>query len=549
MPGPGFSPTVRSTVILSLRTVILVVVLTLTLGIPSVRAASMVYVRPAGSDTLCNGTVNVDYSAAVAPNCAVATIEKGIALVDSGGTVQVASGTYTPAGNRLVIDKAITVQAEPALAVRPKIVVNYGSWSNCAIQIAADGVVFDGFEVDNSARWSTSPRGYLVGDYGSARNGWTVRNCDIHHARNAIRPIGNNVTIEYNDLHETESDLINCQYGSCFGLKVRHNWLHSHHQDMGGKPAGVTYNVSSSSGADVEISYNYVWACRTFIDFQHNGGLGPANKILVAHNTVDYWIGDLMDPVGSENSQQMSIAWWTTSGTWNGPNFEIRDNLFTRQRWYQVVDTDTNLQGQITLDTNMFWQWHLRDDWYPDYAYANEWPAARGAVGWPDMGAGNEFVMSGCLTGDPLYVASGTRPDQYYALQTGSPARGAATDGTEIGAWQDQSSSVQLADLRASRGGAGVRIRWRTLSEIDHAGFRILREAPAGNLMNMTPRLIAPRSAGGELDGATYRWIDRAAPLTMVRYWLEDVDTRGVATRHGPLMVPAQQLPPGTEVE
>ncbi len=358
----------------------------------------------------------------------------------AGDTVQVAAGTYTQGGSQLLINKSITVRAEPGLPVRPKIVFNYGNWNNCNVQIAADNVVFEGFEVDNSAHWGSAPRGYLVGDYNSPRNGWTIRNCDIHHGRNAIRPMGNNVTIEYNNLYETESDLINCEYGTCYGLKVSHNWLHSHHQDMNGKPAGLTYNcsVSSSPVAAVEITYNYAWACRTFIDFQSNGGLVPTNyNILVAHNTVDYWIGDLMNPVEGENAQQMSIAWWSDAGIWNAPNFEIRDNLFTRQRWYAVVDTDTFLQGQLILRKNMFWQWYLRDSWFPAYQYPNEWPAARGAVGWDNMGAGNEFVMSECITGDPLYVASGTTPDQYYALQCGSPALGTATDGTNIGAWQE----------------------------------------------------------------------------------------------------------------
>jgi hypothetical protein len=365
------------------------------------------------------------------------SIQAAINAASSGDTIDVEAGTYVQGGTQLLINKSITVRAKPGLLVRPKIVFNYGDWNKCAVQIAADNVVFEGFEVDNSAHWGSSPRGYLVGDYNSPRNGWTIRNNDIHHGRNAIRPIGNNVTIEYNDLHETESDLINCEYGTCYGLKVTGNWLHSHHSDMGGKPAGLTYNVSSTSGADVEVTYNYAWANRTFIDFQNNGGLSPANHILVAHNTVDYWIGDLPDPiVGTENAEQMSIAWWSDSGNWNGPNFEIRDNLFTRQKWYAVVDTDSLLLGQIILQNNLFWQWYLNDTWYPAYAYPNEWPGQRGAVGWENMGAGNEFVMIDDITGDPLYAATGATPDEYYALTCGSPAYGTASDGTNIGAWQ-----------------------------------------------------------------------------------------------------------------
>jgi len=398
--------------------------------------------HPIGNTVWIDGTLGTDDGThGTGPGAnAFKTIQYAInnTRVVNGYTIIVAAGTYTPAGGRLIINKSITLQADPAATTKPKIITNYMGWSDCAIQIAANNVVLDGFEIDNSAADTSHLKGYIVGDYGGAKNGWTVRNCDIHNGRNCIRPIGNNVTIEYNDLRETESDLINAEYGNCFGLKVSHNWLHSHHADLGGKPAGLTYNVSSTAGADVEVTYNYVWACRTFIDFQHNGGLGPVNHILVAHNTVDYWIGDLMNPVGGENAEQMSIAWWTSGANkWNGPNFEIRDNLFTRQRWYAVVDTDTNLQGQLTLRKNMFWQSYLRNSWYPTNAYPNEWPGPRGAVGWDNMGPGNEFVMNECLTADPLYAATGTAPDEYYALKCGSPAWGTATDGTNIGAWQE----------------------------------------------------------------------------------------------------------------
>jgi hypothetical protein len=470
------------------------------------------------------------------------TIEAGISAVDVGGTVQVAAGNYTPAGGRLVINKTCTIQAEPGLAARPKINTSHSGWTNCAIQIAADGVVLEGLEVDNSAAGLLV--GYIVGDYDNARNGWTVRDCDIHNGRNAIRVVGNNVTIEGNNLHQTRSDLINCEYGDCFGLKVRHNWLHSHHSDLGGKPAGLTYRCSSEPGADVEITYNYVWACRTFIDFESSGGLAPANHILVAHNTVDWWIGDLPDPIqGGENAQQMSIAWWTDSGNWNGPNFEIRDNLFTRQKWYAVVDTDSRLSGQIVLQNNQFWQTYLVDAWYPTHAYPNEWPGPRGAVGWGNMGSGNEFVMQGSIVADPLYAATGTAPDLYYGLRSGSPARKAATDGTNIGAWQGNPTAVELASFTAVAEGNIIRLEWETATEINNLGFHLYRsETPDDHHTRLNNSLI-PSLAAGSPTGAAYHWPDwEVQPGVPYFFWLELVDTYGGATLHGPVSATARHV-------
>ncbi len=89
--------------------VLLIVFGMLALPQQSVRAAADIFVRTGGDDTLCNGTADVDYSAGVAPACAVQTIQQGIDLVDSGGAVHVADGVYV---GSLVIDKPLTLSGE-----------------------------------------------------------------------------------------------------------------------------------------------------------------------------------------------------------------------------------------------------------------------------------------------------------------------------------------------------------------------------------------------------------------------------------------------------
>lgn len=58
------------------------------------QAATSIYVRPGGNDTACNGVMDADYSASVAPLCAVATISRALQLVATGGVVNVAAGQY-----------------------------------------------------------------------------------------------------------------------------------------------------------------------------------------------------------------------------------------------------------------------------------------------------------------------------------------------------------------------------------------------------------------------------------------------------------------------
>lgn len=107
--------------------------------------------------------------------------------------------------------------------------------------------------------------------------------------------------------------------------------------------------------------------------------------------------------------------------------------------------------------------------------------------------------------------------------------------------------AVELVDLSAERRADGaVVMTWRTLSEIDHAGFRLLREAPEG-LTAGAPHTVGDLipARGDAFAGADYRTVDRAAPPQWIRYWLEDVDTLGRATRHGPVIAPAIRRPAG----
>lgn len=118
----------------------------------------------------------------------------------------------------------------------------------------------------------------------------------------------------------------------------------------------------------------------------------------------------------------------------------------------------------------------------------------------------------------------------------------------------DESMAVELVELGGLRKLDGsVELRWRTASELKHAGFRVLREDGSGGELLLTPRLIPPAAAGG-LGGGSYALTDPDAPYAAQRYWLEDVDLSGRVTRHGPVHVErmrpsSRTLPPGGQIE
>jgi hypothetical protein len=77
------------------------------------QAAASVYVRPGGNDTACSGAVDADYSASIAPFCAVATISRALQLADTGGVVNVAAGQYLL--GTVDITRAVTLNGPNAL--------------------------------------------------------------------------------------------------------------------------------------------------------------------------------------------------------------------------------------------------------------------------------------------------------------------------------------------------------------------------------------------------------------------------------------------------
>ena len=82
-----------------------------------------------------------------------------------------------------------------------------------------------------------------------------------------------------------------------------------------------------------------------------------------------------------------------------------------------------------------------------------------------------------------------------------------------------------------------VKIYWGTESEIDNAGFNIWRSTEKdGEYIKINDQLIVAQ--GGPSLGAKYTYIDGTVDNGLT-YWykLEDIDTAGVSTFHGPIIV------------
>ena len=99
----------------------------------------------------------------------------------------------------------------------------------------------------------------------------------------------------------------------------------------------------------------------------------------------------------------------------------------------------------------------------------------------------------------------------------------------------DIPTAVDLLYFRAVALNEGIRLEWATAVEIDNFGFTLHR-ATEPDFTRASEIVFIPSACRGNLCGATYDYLDTAVdPSVVYWYWLVDVDTSGVTTRHGPV--------------
>jgi hypothetical protein len=204
----------------------------------------------------------------------------------------------------------------------------------------------------------------------------------------------------------------------------------------GGKSNGVYFEYvnAANPGEVINVTHNYIYGVRVGAHLSLGSSTTPPEgQIVFAHNTFDGAEG-VWDTDGHGT---MGISLYTGSNSFYQDYVDIRDNIFHAQRWYGVTDGgSTGLAEDIAVTNSLFWDnyWH----YWPDYQAPEQWfgDETYAQAGW--YSTDGDFTFDSSLTGDPLFAfaQSNWDPAEYYALLPGSPALGAASDGTNIGAWQ-----------------------------------------------------------------------------------------------------------------
>ena len=204
----------------------------------------------------------------------------------------------------------------------------------------------------------------------------------------------------------------------------------------------------------------------------------------------------------------------------------------------KLIDAEGNVSDEIgNLDGN--------DRTY-DAPYSWEWPAAMTAndersslirvknadgtyrVGVPDRAVEGDMRGAPAAIGQQVGATSAWKhaidtnlaviQDTYYGSQDdfGTPGH---TSNTPL--------PVSLSFFRPTLENGEIVIRWTTESELDNAGFNILRsDSKDGEFKQVNSELVQGAGTTGERN--TYKWVDETAKLGVVYYYqIEDVSFAG----------------------
>jgi uncharacterized repeat protein (TIGR01451 family) len=110
-------------------------------------------------------------------------------------------------------------------------------------------------------------------------------------------------------------------------------------------------------------------------------------------------------------------------------------------------------------------------------------------------------------------------------------------------------TQITLEKFVAVSSGGQVLLSWKTGWELKNLGFNIYREEN-GQRVRLNPSLIAGSALimrGGlpKHRARSYAWIDRSQGEAKPQYWLEDVETDGTRSLHGPVSAQAGMTPAG----
>ncbi len=280
--------------------------------------AADIWVRTDGHDEDCNGTANTAYpGSGTGLACALKTFQTGIARASAGNTIAFAAGTY-PVTSNLTISKANlhligdpgTSQIGPGSSAP---VLDLTGPTSRRIDLSADSIIFEGFEVNRGATFNNST-GAISGDgfrpairIANGASGVIVRFNLVRGANRGIavgdctNTCGSNATITDNILKWNTSGIF---IAGTDNSVIRNNDIFENEQgiefyDTWGAPTGNLIdrnhihengrNGIYIEGTNNTVQYNLMERNGLYSGASSTGGIsiaGPGNGNKIDYNTI-----------------------------------------------------------------------------------------------------------------------------------------------------------------------------------------------------------------------------------------------------------------------
>ncbi|MFZ2359013.1 MAG: hypothetical protein WA040_06685, partial [Anaerolineae bacterium] len=291
--------------------------------------------------------------------------------------------------------------------------------------------------------------------------------------------------------------------------------------------AGVTMNADVAVNIDANIS-GLLYAGNSTLTIASSGGISGS------HDNSKMVVTD----VDGTQSGKLCKVW--DSGAFTYPIGDARSTAeyspvaFTPTGpsgltvCFRVVDAkDTNVPSQVTNDyLTRYWVGNSTAGSFSSYGASFTFVASDIVGDTSQMApkkwdGGPNWSETGGTMGNPTFSFAGlTSLSQFTAFKSGVLA-------------------ITLADFYAAQQGDAVLVTWETASELNNRGFNLYRGTSPDGWDHQLNTALIPSQSQGSPSGFVYTWEDRAdlVPGVTYYYWLQDVDTSGAMTMHGPVSV------------
>mgnify|MGYP001100261745 CR=1 FL=1 len=362
-----------------------------------------------------------------------ATVQAAIDNTTAGGTVHISEGTYGP--SVVTIDKPLTLQGDPT-GNRPQI--SFPDTAEDGITVTGDDVTLDNLWLYREGHSFYNaiigvPKGGGWPNYEIETSGLTVENCLIEGGRYSMYVSVEDMTVQNCTFKEPYRDgIVTAGIGGTTTI--------AHNHFIGTADTKQAIYVTTGPGrpydsGTLSITYNsHTGGGHFFLVDYWGWDEVNALSLEIAHNSIDQ--------IGSRKGVVFYAAY--AKDPQGFPKFSsitIQDNIFSNCGPAVYVDyaglTDATVPNddQIVVNNNLT---------HNVTAGVDDTMDAAGDYGYADAGdepSGASLAMfdfANNLVDDPLYddPAHAGICFEYWALQYGSPAVAAASDGTNIGAWQ-----------------------------------------------------------------------------------------------------------------